>query len=940
MYISPPTSRDQRPRRTRRREQSEKTQINHRFTVSFQYIITIYIQEKVLETIVNKTHSIFKPNHRYSTRQTIVISDNHIISPTQPAIFKKTPSKLIKFLTLNRSNQTKKMASKHKGNPNRQSPRLTSEKDLAMEVDSQTDSQTDNESVMDTTLESEHCQTMDSSSYQEDESMYMSILDDSDNSHNSTILKEIINENPDKDKGKDKNETTAKTTETKPTSETPKPIKPPETTEPSKTTENAKTTEPEITSKPHKTTDPIKTLQKNSESEAKSKSDKEKDGKQNGKEKGITEKANVKQPATERQLRNRKEPMNYADVHNGKGSKDPKQNIKPKEKSKAKDGKEPDSKSKTVKEGKKPENTKEGDIVRKEVDTGNKNGNKEKKEPDNKQQESNKKEPEKQKPEEEIERLKQQLAIAEESRTRNIAEKIKAQQEKRSVEKEKARLDDILAVKVNINQDLHNQSVTKGRMLNEMKLELKNTKEKLEAKTKEVETSSNEADRRIAEIVEKYEKRINQIEENHEKEKQTIEREWNIKYDRLKKEGEENKKRLETVERLNKVLYQKIKAQKVDDASEGRQSEEPVSITRNLLVMDSNRKQVIEHLQTDDRVWEIEREIYTLRQLEEYVRRNKAELKMRDNVVIGVGLNDMRNRTGGIEAYERLKELSKELETRDNNVLILEVTPVRDAGKTMEIEVANACLRADKDIRTIQLPKEIEEMRIDELTKEDGYHITENVGRMIASAINKEIQGTDSAEETIEETTAPNEENQTPTDETIEGNNQTRPTDSVELEMQIPTRMGPHLVGKDGRNINRLEREYIVKVATKNSEGRTQTVKITGQRRNVEEARNAICTQIEEREEHDRTTRQYRENRICYYFQKGWCKNGEECDFIHPEVKEEQDRGRERQRSRRGSYYRSRSPRNGNDYRHRSRSRRGDWGDEPEWYEDTHNFNR
>ncbi len=825
---------------------------------------------------------------------------------------------------------------KAKGGLPRQSPRLTREVDM----------DTDSESVLDTTLDSEA----------QDESMYMSVLEGSgDSDHDNTFVEEKTDENlestaiktTDKTIEKTTGETSEKTTEKtseKNTDKTPEktkvtmqktteknndkaPVRPTETEK-----EKKAATKPQTNIQKKKIEGKTETAKQGSTKNNQGDKDNNKDSEKE------TEKSNPG-PDTNRPARNRRD-INYAEIHNGRGNR---RELKPNNdtKEKPKDKKRESTKDNDTKKNPTKETTKESEITQGLETKKGQESNKEKQGvEDNTQQKSMVEQQA-----EEIKNLKMKLSIAEQSRTKNIAEKIQAQQEARQKEKERARLENLLDVKEQIRSDLHNQSITKGKLLKEANAELIQVKGQLEAKENEIKRLRTRNDERIAEMLEQT-----------DKEKREIINDWQNRYDALERDNIEMRKRLMTIEKLNRALYQKIKKQ--EDQQETTQEEESdtESTSKNILIMDSNRKHVSNYLDRTKEDWIIEREIYTIRQLEEYVTKNNTTLKMKDNIVIGIGLNDLRNRIGGIEAYERLKAVVSQLETRDNRILVLEITPVRDSARRLEIEITNACLRADKEVESIQLPQCIEESEIEQIVMDDGFHITEKVAEIIADQISLTLNQQDKENKTIEKNTEKTKDQQsrsktkdkTPGRQVIVKNTKTpskeertKPQNTVEINFEIPSRMGPHLVGNEGRNIRKIEREFRVKLSTKKSEGSHQTVWIMGDRKDVDRAKEEISKQLDGRTEHDRVTREYRENTACYYYQRGWCKHGDMCEFTHEDRHNSRDRERNRSRTRsnREESYRSRSPREEREYRQRSRSRgRREWGDEPE-YEYTH-YNR
>ncbi len=75
--------------------------------------------------------------------------------------------------------------------------------------------------------------------------------------------------------------------------------------------------------------------------------------------------------------------------------------------------------------------------------------------------------------------------------------------------------------------------------------------------------------------------------------------------------------------------------------------------------MDSNIKVIVEHTNTDQIKWEVVESVYTGEQLEKFIDDNKEQIKLKDIVVINIGLKDVRKNTEGIETSETMRRVTK-----------------------------------------------------------------------------------------------------------------------------------------------------------------------------------------------------------------------------------------------------------------------------------------
>ena len=198
------------------------------------------------------------------------------------------------------------------------------------------------------------------------------------------------------------------------------------------------------------------------------------------------------------------------------------------------------------------------------------------------------------------------------------------------------------------------------------------------------------------------------------------------------------------------------------------------------------------------------------------------------------------------------------------------------------------------------------------LLQEDGFHLSELGGQMIADQVNEHI--TQARGETI----ATKEETHRETEETI----------------TIHESMVGQVIGKGGRTIKTLTETYKVGISIKdknNTDDNSQTAVVYGEPDNVYKAIKHIEKIVKQKEENDKERQkrhQARSKLVCTHFKYGkGCRYGDLCEFRHSrEGSDRADNNRERSedskpRSRSRTNSPSRRSRQRSPQRHRSRDR-------------------
>lgn len=105
--------------------------------------------------------------------------------------------------------------------------------------------------------------------------------------------------------------------------------------------------------------------------------------------------------------------------------------------------------------------------------------------------------------------------------------------------------------------------------------------------------------------------------------------------------------------------------------------------------MDSIRYNIVlQHLDRLYSDWIIRHDVYYLQDLKRVIQKEARMLQRKcDNIVIGIGLNDIRNGASAILTAERLAELAKQLANTETRVMILHITPQTDNRKAEEGDI-------------------------------------------------------------------------------------------------------------------------------------------------------------------------------------------------------------------------------------------------------------
>ena len=388
------------------------------------------------------------------------------------------------------------------------------------------------------------------------------------------------------------------------------------------------------------------------------------------------------------------------------------------------------------------------------------------------------------------------------------------------------------------------------------------------------------------------------------------------KMDKINKQIEEQKAKIKDKETENKTLMEDLKTATKEKERLDRYCEEleelnqdllvqinsktrtpekrPEKRNNNILIADSNRRHILNHLaeKDNDNNWFTENNTFRTQDLQKLQGKDIEGYK---NIVLLLGTNNIKTgEDGRTEARKYTEEIERilKIKSRSTKLYAIEIPPIGRRAAKAERDKYNNYLHSHLPTAVKMIPTPPAIMRYP--TKEildDELHITKEVASKYAEQIKLEIKQNEDRPTTSEKEPA-KEESVTITE-----------TDGIDITQ---------IIGKDGKKVKEIEAKY--KVIITISHNKPHQIKIEGKRRDTREAEKDIKEILEEQR---RTTRRNEErrssakNKICRYFQQGNCNRGNRCFYQHSNntttTSSRRSRTRSPERSRRTSH-RSRSP--------------------------------
>ena len=434
----------------------------------------------------------------------------------------------------------------------------------------------------------------------------------------------------------------------------------------------------------------------------------------------------------------------------------------------------------------------------------------------------------------------------------------------------------------------------KEKKLKEKRRSLQSTDENL------VETEEDL--KREQRINEENEQKIKKAEEEHTRQKKKIEEleskvkklnEENKKLDEesrkekesLEKENAEIREKLEKLERYceemeetNRELIDKVTREK------GKSHNEKEKKKRNVMMMDSNRKDIFQEVvKKSEDEWIKENDTYKTEDLE------RVNLKGdEDNIVIMLGTNNIKKGEDGSEEAEKYINQLKKIQKRTTaEITIVEIPPIGIREAKVERETFNRKMEKDrpKGIGMIKTPSAISrtstnDLLVDRLhlNRETATQYAEDIVRYMVKNVNKERVRKNEGISTEEH--------------------------EMTIRMKIEEDKVGLIIGKKGKNIMEIERQQRVRIQIENRD----TIIIKG--RNAKSAEKVIKEQIRESEQRrERNDERRVEHRgiVCSFYKEGKCLKGRRCTYDHVGSQSRTERSRSRGRGKERSPARERS---------------------------------
>ena len=376
-------------------------------------------------------------------------------------------------------------------------------------------------------------------------------------------------------------------------------------------------------------------------------------------------------------------------------------------------------------------------------------------------------------------------------------------------------------------------------------------KEKQEEKRTEKEASNQEKVRELTKANNKAENKIKDIEEKLEQARTMIKR--------AQEENDMLKIALKESEEMNDMILSRYIEQTENVNREKEAPKEDKAKAKCMLVADSNRQYLIEHIDSTETEWLIADDIYRVEQLKNFFSdKSNAEIfQSQDAIIIMQGTNDVRGSRGfpvktGATTYKIIEQTVNALPNDiKEKILIAQVPPQIDRGADLEAAVLNNRIKNNipEPIGKIITQECIKGYPREMLLRKDGFHLSDEGAKLIAREINKAV--TLINKQTTEE----------PQRETIE----------------IPRELTRHVIGKKGAEIQRIKEKFGVKIKIENKrDNETQsTVCVEGDPNNTTKTIEYIRDLI------SNVQRKKEQIPVCKYYIQGKCKFGKNCRYIH-----------------------------------------------------------
>ena len=264
-------------------------------------------------------------------------------------------------------------------------------------------------------------------------------------------------------------------------------------------------------------------------------------------------------------------------------------------------------------------------------------------------------------------------------------------------------------------------------------------------------------------------------------------------------------------------LLQFLEVLEVLEVLEKQESEVPTTNNKHKVTIlgDSNTKDICKHLNKNENLQLTTIMTYTTEELLSYSTTQTETITKAQHILIHTGTNDLKTGEPAVEVFNRMEQATTNIRERTNaQITIITPPPI---GCSTSQEVQRRKLKSIINKESNQSPLTIHEQCG---LKKDGIHIDETSARLAADLIAQHInlptqhiprKDTQHREYNKEEGSKykerPQERNQSQTNKYR--NDQRAPATK---EYDAPVDMMPHIIGREGRNMKRMEEEHKVTI--------------------------------------------------------------------------------------------------------------------------------
>ena len=275
----------------------------------------------------------------------------------------------------------------------------------------------------------------------------------------------------------------------------------------------------------------------------------------------------------------------------------------------------------------------------------------------------------------------------------------------------------------------------------------------------------------------------------------------------------------------------------------------------------SNGGRILNKLKTNDYdiEWESVTNIFKTKHLNEKnrglnLKENQDKKSSADVMTVMMGINELRGGYTAERAAKYYEEDIKPLIYSKKPVLLVQLPPVTDLVLKEEVKTLNNILKemADKypNTRFVETWHKLQDIPQDKIFEADGYHYDrEKKGaEVVAEIINQKVN------------------------EVHEEMNKAQTTKVI----TIAAGSAPYYIGKGGEKIKEMQKQFSVNIQIPPEQNK---IIVKGTRINIEHTER----EIKNITENLNTQQERKALSVCFYYKRGNCWNGDNCEYSHEE---------------------------------------------------------